>query len=161
MSDDHTPESKDSGEPPRPPRDGNRPSDARPDGSTPDNIRDGFRAPSDIPIWELPAYIRGLETAGFQAREHRVWFQSELSLPIFLAAMMLIAAGFTMRHARLGNTGNKVLLALLVGFGVFFLRSFAQVLGENGQLPVLLAAWIPPLAAVLASLGLLLHLEDG
>jgi len=128
---------------------------------TPDTIRDGFRAPSDIPIWELPAYIRGLETAGFQAREHRVWFQSELSLPVFLAAMVLIAAGFTMRHARLGNTGNKVLLALLVGFGVFFLRSFAQVLGENGQLPVVLAAWIPPLAAVLASLGLLLHLEDG
>lgn len=128
---------------------------------TPDTIRDGFRAPSDIPIWELPAYIRGLETAGFQAREHKVWLQSELSLPIFLAAMVLIAAGFTMRHARLSRVGNKVLLALTVGFGVFFLRSFAQVLGENGQIPVLVAAWIPSLAAVLASLGLLLHLEDG
>ncbi|WP_128254224.1 LPS export ABC transporter permease LptG [Falsirhodobacter deserti] len=134
---------------------------ALPSDMTRETIREGFRAPSDIAIWKLPDYIRGLEDAGFQAREHRVWFQSELSLPVFLAAMVLIAAGFTMRHARLGRTGNKVLLALLVGFGVFFLRSFAQILGENGQIPVLLAAWIPSIAAVFASLGLLLHLEDG
>ncbi|MDH2326092.1 LPS export ABC transporter permease LptG [Cereibacter sp. SYSU M97828] len=128
---------------------------------TPENIREGFRPPSGIAIWDLPAYVRGLETAGFQAREHRVWFQSELSLPLLLAAMVLIAAGFTMRHARGGKTGSMVLLALLAGFGVFFLRNFAQVLGENGQIPVLLAAWTPPLAAALGSLGLLLHLEDG
>ncbi|WP_045390787.1 LPS export ABC transporter permease LptG [Falsirhodobacter sp. alg1] len=128
---------------------------------TPDGIRAGFRDPADIAIWKLPQYIKGLEVAGFQAREHIVWFQSELSLPIFLAAMVLIAAGFTMRHARAGRTGSKVLFALLVGFSVFFLRNFAQVLGESGQIPVILAAWIPSVAAVLASLGLLLHLEDG
>jgi lipopolysaccharide export system permease protein len=44
---------------------------------------------------------------------------------------------------------------------VFFLRNFGQVLGENGQIPVILAAWSPPLAAVLLALGFLLHLEDG
>ena len=32
---------------------------------------------------------------------------------------------------------------------------------ESGQIPVLLAAWFPPLATVLLSLGLLLHMEDG
>jgi lipopolysaccharide export system permease protein len=42
-----------------------------------------------------------------------------------------------------------------------FLRNFAQVLGETGQIPALLAAWGPPVAAVMLSLGLLLHLEDG
>ena len=42
-----------------------------------------------------------------------------------------------------------------------FLRNFAQALGDSGQIPVLLAAWSPPLAAVMLSLGLLLHLEDG
>jgi lipopolysaccharide export system permease protein len=41
------------------------------------------------------------------------------------------------------------------------LRSFAQVLGENGQIPILVAAWSPPIAAALLALSLLLHLEDG
>ena len=128
---------------------------------TPDSIRDSFGTPSAIPIWELPDYIAGLERAGFSARSHRVWFQMELALPLLLATMVLVAAGFSMRHARFGNTGTMVLLAMLMGFLIFFLRNFAQVLGENGQIPIALAAWSPPLAALCLSLGLLLHLEDG
>jgi lipopolysaccharide export system permease protein len=41
------------------------------------------------------------------------------------------------------------------------LRNFAQVLGENNEIPIMIAAWSPPLAALFLSLGLLLHLEDG
>lgn len=140
---------------------------ALPDGSavpsdlTREGIRDSFGQPSAIAFWALPAYIAGLERAGFSARAHQVWFQMELAQPVLLAAMVLIAAGFTMRHARFGRTGTYVLFAVLSGFAIFFLRNFAQVLGENGQIPILLAAWAPPLAAAMLALGLLLHLEDG
>ena len=73
----------------------------------------------------------------------------------------MIGAAFTMRPGRLGRTGLMVLLALGLGFGLYFIRNLAQVLGENGQLPVALAAWAPPLAGILLALGLLLHAEDG
>ncbi|MEI4487218.1 LPS export ABC transporter permease LptG [Frigidibacter sp. MR17.14] len=128
---------------------------------TASGIRDSFGAPSEIGIWQLPGFIQGLADAGFSTRRHAVWFQMELALPLLLSAMVLLGAGFTMRHARFGGTGMLVLLAVGAGFAIFFLRNFAQVLGENGQIPVTLAAWSPPLAAVLLSLGLLLHLEDG
>ena len=128
---------------------------------TRERIRDSFGKPSAIPIWDLPAYIARIEAAGFSARAHRVWFQMELALPLLLGSMVLLAAGFTMRHARFGRTGQMVLLAILCGFALFFLRNFGQVLGENGQIPVALAAWGPPVAAGLLSLGLLLHVEDG
>ncbi len=128
---------------------------------TRDKIRDSFGTPSAISFWDLPAYIKGLEQAGFSARSHRVWFQMELAQPLLLAAMVLIAAGFTMRHARLARTGSLVLQALLCGFAVFFLRNFGQILGENGDLPILLAAWTPPVVANMLALGLVLHLEDG
>jgi lipopolysaccharide export system permease protein len=128
---------------------------------TREGIRDSFGAPSAIPFWSLPAYIDSLEKAGFSARSHEVWFQMELAQPLLLAAMVLVAAGFTMRHARFGKTGTLVLLAILAGFAIFFLRNFAQVLGENGQIPIALAAWTPPVAATMMALGLLLHLEDG
>ncbi|WP_151717502.1 LPS export ABC transporter permease LptG [Gemmobacter serpentinus] len=128
---------------------------------TADAIRDSFGSPAAIPVWELPAFIRGLERAGFSARNHQVWLQMQLALPLLMSAMVLIAAGFTMRHARFGGTGLLVLFSLLGGFAMFFLRNFAQVLGQNGQVPVMVAAWAPPLAAALFALGLLLHLEDG
>jgi len=128
---------------------------------TADEIRDSFGTPSSIPIWELPAFIERLEIAGFSATRHLVWLQKELALPAFLLAMVLISAGFTMRHQRGGRTGVMVLTAILLCFGLFFVRNFAQILGENGQIHAVLAAWAPPLAGIGASLGLLLHLEDG
>lgn len=128
---------------------------------TRDQIRDSFGKPSSIPIWELPGFIDQLEAAGFSARSHQVWLHMELGLPFFLVAMVLIGAGFTMRHTRFGRTGIMVMMALMMGFGAYFIRNFAQILGENGQIPVILAAWIPPLAAIMLPLGVLLHLEDG
>ena len=128
---------------------------------TPERIRDSFGTPSAVPIWDLPAYIAGLEKAGFSATSYRVWFQMELAQPLLLTAMVLVAAGFTMRHVRFGRTGQMVLLAMLSGFALFFLRNFAQALGDSGQIPVALAAWTPPAAAVMLALGLVLHLEDG
>jgi len=128
---------------------------------TREEIRNSFGTPSSIPIWELPDFIDRLDTAGFSARQHRVWFQTELALPLLLVAMVLVGAGFTMRHTRFGGTGPMVLGALLMGFSLFFIRNFAQVLGENGQLPVYLAAWSPPIAATLLALALILHMEDG
>ncbi|WP_224824602.1 LPS export ABC transporter permease LptG [Cognatishimia sp. MH4019] len=134
---------------------------ALPTDLTVEQIRDGFAAPISIPIWELSAFIEDLDTAGFSSRAHRVWLQTELAMPLLMVAMVLLGAGFTMRHTRLGKTGIMVLAAVLVGFGFYFVRNFAQVLGESGQLPVSLAAWAPPFAAVCLALGLLLHLEDG
>jgi lipopolysaccharide export system permease protein len=128
---------------------------------TPERIRDSFGTPSAVPIWALPQYIGGLEKAGFSAQSYRLWLQMELAQPLLLIAMVLIAAGFTMRHVRFGKTGTMVLYAILAGFAIFFLRNFAQALGENGQIPIYLAAWTPPVAGILLALGLLLHLEDG
>ncbi len=128
---------------------------------TRNQILDSFGTPSSIPIWELPGFIDRLEAAGFSARVHRTFFHMELALPILLAAMVLVGAGFTMRHTRFGRTGVMVLAALGLGFTLYFIRNFAAILGENGQIPVILAAWGPPVAALLLPLGLLLHLEDG
>ncbi len=128
---------------------------------TRNQILDSFATPSAIPIWELPGFITQLESAGFSARKHLVWLNMELSMPLLLVAMVLVGAGFTMRHTRFGRTGLMVMLALTMGFSLYFIRNFAQILGENGQLPVILSTWGPPVAAILLPLGLLLHWEDG
>ena len=128
---------------------------------TQDRIIDSFGKPEFIPIWDLPAFIAQLERAGFSARRYAIWYQMELAQPLFLVALVLVGAAFTMRHARLANTGTSVLAAIMLGFSLHYIRNFAQVLGENGQIPIMLAAWAPPTAAFLLALGILLNLEDG
>jgi lipopolysaccharide export system permease protein len=128
---------------------------------TAEQIRDSFGRPYTVPIYELPGFIAQLNAAGFAALQHRIWLQMQLSNPLMLSAMVLIGAGFTMQHTRFGRTGIMVLAAILLGFGVYFIRDFAEVLGESGQLPAALVAWAPPVAAILLAVGVLLHTEDG
>lgn len=128
---------------------------------TAERIRDSFAAPDVIPVWELPTFIARLERAGFSSRPHEMRLWTEIAMPVFMVAMAMIAASFTMRHTRVSRTGMMVLGALLTGFGLYFVRNFAEVLGESGQLPILLAAWAPPFAGLFLALGLILHLEDG
>lgn len=132
-----------------------------PSALTRERIIDSFGKPEYISFWDLPGFIDELEAAGFSARRYLMWYQMELSRPLFLIALVVVAAAFTMRHSRLSNTGVSVLTAILLGFGLYYIRNFAQILGENGQIPILLAAWAPPLAAFLLGTGILLHMEDG
>ncbi|CUJ31875.1 LPS export ABC transporter permease LptG [Cognatishimia activa] len=134
---------------------------ALPTSLTAEQIRDGFGKPRTVSVWELPRLINQLEDAGFSARRHTMWLHMELAQPIFLIAMVLVSAAFTMRHTRMGRTGLASLLATMSGFGLYYVRNFAQILGENGQIPIELAAWTPPIASVFLALGLLLHMEDG
>lgn len=128
---------------------------------TQERIRESLGRPSGVSVYDLPATIRALRQAGFSTKRHEVWYQVELARPMFLMAMVLVGAAFTMRHTRFGGTGVSVLAAVLLGFTLYFVRNFAQILGENGQIPVALAAWGPPVASIMLTLGLLLHVEDG
>ena len=128
---------------------------------TREQVRDRFETPATVPIWNLPAVIQKLQSAGFSARRHQVWLQAEFARPLFLVSMVLLGAAFCMRHIRFGGTGIAILTAVICGFGLFYVRNFAQVLGESGQLPVTVAVWTPPIAAFLLSLSIILHMEDG
>ena len=128
---------------------------------TQDDITERFGRPSSVSIWNLPGFITGLESAGFSAQRYIVWMQMELAKPVFLLALMLVGAAFTMRHARLGRTGLSVLTAVLLGFGLYYVRNFAQILGENGQIDPIIAAWIPPVASLTLAAGVILQREDG
>jgi len=128
---------------------------------TGERIRESFARAGTLSVWDLPEFIGALDRAGMATRPHRAQFQSELALPLLMAAMLMVGAVLNLRHSRAGGAGMNVLLTVLAGFALFFMRSFAQVLGENGQIPLSLAIWTPPIASMLLALGVLLHLEDG
>jgi len=124
-------------------------------------ILDSFGDPKLVSFWDMRSFVARLEKSGFSANTHRVFFQMELALPLTMMAMVLIGAGFTMRHTRFGRTGTMVLMSMISAFGFFALRKFAQILGANGDIPIVAAAWAPPIVAGMLAVSLLLHLEDG
>ena len=126
-----------------------------------EQIIDQFGDPSTISVWSLLEFIEQLESAGFSANRYSVWLQSELAKPIFFLAMMLISAAFCMGQNRVRGASLNVLVAVLIGFLLFYSKNFVLILGTNGQLPVFIAAWGPSFAALFISLGLFLNREEG
>lgn len=124
-------------------------------------IQDSFASPETITFWQLPRFIEVLDATGLSSVPHRLHWHALLADPFLLAAMVLIAATFSLRLTRRGGTVLLIFSGALSAFALYMLTSLIQALGLGGNLPVVLAAWTP--AGVTSALGLamLMHLEDG
>jgi lipopolysaccharide export system permease protein len=120
-----------------------------------------FVAPGAVAFWTLPATARAAERAGFSSAAYRLRFQQLLATPLLLAAMTLLAAAFSLRLLRLGDLARVAAAGVGLGFLVFFLGQVCGALGATEVIPVALAAWTPPMLALLGALTLLCHTEDG
>ena len=127
-----------------------------------DRIIDSFGKPEYIPLWELPAFIAQLEQAGILGAALRGLVPDGTRPPLFLMALVMVAAAFTMRHARLANTGHFGADRHDAGLRPALTSAISRrILGENGRSPCYLAAWAPPVASSMLAIGILLHMEDG
>jgi lipopolysaccharide export system permease protein len=128
---------------------------------TPSRIQESFASPDTLSFWTLPGFIASAQRAGFSATRYLLYFDSLLLLPAMFAAMVLVAASFSLRLARLGGLARVALWGVLSGFGVYFFSNVATALGETGILPIPLAAAAPATVAILIGLTLVFHHEDG
>jgi len=124
-------------------------------------IQDNFASPATMSFWKLPEFIETLDEAGFSAIRHRLQLHSLLASPLLMCAMVLIAATFTLRHARRGATTFVIASGVLTGFILYFFSDVVYALGLSESIPVVLAAWSPSGVALMLGLAMLLHLEDG
>jgi lipopolysaccharide export system permease protein len=75
--------------------------------------------------------------------------------------MTVLAATFSLRLLRLGDLAALAGSGVALGFAVFFLNQFCGALGATDVIPVPLAAWTPPILALLSGITLLCYTEDG
>ncbi len=126
-----------------------------------EKILDSFAPPETISFWGLPDFIELLENAGFSATHHKLQFHRLLATPLLLAALVLLAASFSLRPQRQGRVGLVILGGVLTGFLLYFISNVVFALGLSGEIPVILSAWTPASVTLMLGIAVLLHLEDG
>jgi lipopolysaccharide export system permease protein len=125
-------------------------------------IQDNFASPETISFWDLPGFIRFTESSGFSAHKHRMHFQSLLSSPLLLCAMVMVAAVFSLRpNLRAGGILLRLAGGVGAGFLLYFFSKVVFALGLSNTLPPVLAAWSPAGVTLLVGLSTLFHQEDG
>jgi len=128
---------------------------------TPEQIVESSTAPDALSFWDLPGYIRAAQAAGFSAARYQLYLYALYALPALFAAMVFMAASFSLKLGREGGVGRVILLSAACGFGVFFFQNLTTVLGRSGAVPILLAATAPALASILIGMTLVFSQEDG
>jgi len=124
-------------------------------------IQDSLASPETMSFWELPGFINLLDSSGFSSQRHRLYFNALLARPFLYAAMVLIAASFSMRMQRRGGATLMIAAGVAAGFALYFLSDVVFALGLSATIPIALAAWTPTGVTCLLGTSLLLHLEDG
>ena len=125
-------------------------------------IEDNFVEPEAISFWKLPEVIRFYDKSGFAVQRHQMRFWSLLVSPLFLVAMVLMAAVFSLRpNNRRGGVMFMIVSGIVVGFSAYFLTQVVYAMGISNSLPVGLAVIAPTVIAGSIGVSLLLHLEDG
>jgi len=120
-----------------------------------------FVSPGAVAFWRLPSTIRAAELAGYSSTGYRLSLQQLLAAPVLFAAMCVLGAAFSLRLMRLGDLAALVGAGVTLGFVLFFVNEFCGALGTAEVIPPDLAAWSPPILALLAGVTLLCYTEDG
>ena len=85
---------------------------------------------------------------------YQLYLYTLYALPALFAAMVFMAASFSLRPAREGGMARVILFSAAAGFGVYFFQNLTTVMGRSGAMPMLLAATAPALASILIGMTL-------
>ncbi len=126
-----------------------------------DELKRSFVEPDAISAWALPGFIAIAGRMGINPDRFRVEFHTLISRPVFFLAMVLIAATVSLRLTCYGGTWRLILTGAAIGFLLYALTEIAGDLGGNGLIDPVLAAWLPPIVALIFGATALLFQEDG
>jgi lipopolysaccharide export system permease protein len=125
------------------------------------DVAQAFVSPETASFWALPALAAQTERAGLDTTGYRLRFQELLALPLMLAAMVLVAACFSLRFFRMGGVPKMVSGGVAAGFVLYVATKLVNDLGVAGIFSVPVAGWSPAVVGCLFGVYVLLHQEDG
>ncbi len=128
---------------------------------TRDEVAQAFVAPETVSFWSLPGLADRTARAGLDPTAYRLKFQELLARPVLLAAMVLVAACFSLRLFRMGGVEVMVSGGVAAGFVLYVVTKVINDLGEAGFMSAVAAGWAPGLVGCLFGVYVLLHQEDG
>jgi lipopolysaccharide export system permease protein len=124
-------------------------------------VAQAFVAPDTVSFWRLPELANQTERAGLDPTAYRLRYQELLARPLMLAAMVLVAACFSLRFFRMGGVEFMVSGGVAAGFVLYVATKVINDLGEAGLISPSVAGWAPGVVGCLFGVYVLLHLEDG
>jgi lipopolysaccharide export system permease protein len=125
----------------------------------PDDLMRVMKNPEEMNVKELFAFIRDVESEGYDTTIYWVDFFNKFAYPFICLIMSFIATGIAVMGKVQKNFFVSIFTGLVMVFFYWVLHSFCLSLGNGGMLPPLLAAWFSDIFFSLMALVILLNVE--
>ena len=127
---------------------------------TPQTVLDRYLQPNQISFWQLPSFIRKMQSIGAPIRGHLIQLWTLLFLPLTMIAMATLGVAFSQTKQRRNySCGIKFSLGIITCFALYFLINLFNALGATGTLPTILSIIAPPLI-IIAGAGIFMNSFD-
>lgn len=127
---------------------------------TPQTVLDRYLQPNQISFWQLPSFIRKMQSIGAPIRGHLIQLWTLLFLPLTMIAMATLGVAFSQTKQRRNYSfGIKFSLGIITCFALYFLINLFNALGATGTLPPMLSIIAPPLI-IIAGAGIFMNSFD-
>jgi lipopolysaccharide export system permease protein len=126
-----------------------------------DQVSQRLADPETVSFWSLPQLVEISKKSAVPSDAYEMQFQSLLAQPLLFLAMVFVAATVSLRFSRSRDLGQVILTGVAVGFVLYVVTELARGLGRSGVVSPMIAAWSPAVIAILLSVTVLLHREDG
>ncbi|MDR1361483.1 MAG: LptF/LptG family permease [Rickettsiales bacterium] len=111
----------------------------------PQTVLDRYLKPGQVSFWQLPGFIKKMESIGINVRGHWVQFWTLLFLPLTMIAMATLGVTFSQTKQRRNYSfGIQFGFGIVACFALYFVVNVFNALGATGSLPALLAVLVPP-----------------
>lgn len=109
---------------------------------------------------DLHAYLKFLDDNRLDARVERLIFWQKLFAPITIVIMCLLALPFVLGAQRQSNTGQRLMLGILLGLSFVVADRLLTQLGNQFALNALITAFLPNLVFLSIAIYLLLRQQS-
>jgi lipopolysaccharide export system permease protein len=124
-------------------------------------VAQAFVDPETVSFWSLPGLADQTARAGLDPTAYVLKYQELLARPLMLAAMVLVAACFSLRFFRMGGIEYMVSGGVVAGFVLYVATKVVSDLGGAGFISAPVAGWSPGMVGCLFGVYVLLQQEDG
>lgn len=128
---------------------------------TRERVQDAIGSVNSISVFELPGVIEMAERSNLPTARYKMQFETLISRPLLLVAMVLLAATVSLRSFRMGGIQQMVTIGVGGGLLLFLFSEASRQVGMAGLIHPRLSVWLPILFSMLGALTVVLKQEDG
>lgn len=125
----------------------------------PEDLMRVIKNPEEMNVKELYAFIRDIESEGYDTTVYWVDFFNKFAYPFVCLIMSIIATGVAVMGRIHNNLFVSIVTGLVMVFFYWVLHGFCLSLGYGGMLPPLIAAWFSDMLFGLLALFIMLNVE--